>query len=193
MKPATPDQLRRVPGNSALARLSEAQRAELYAWLNEAAPGHGYDGAVAKCAAWGVKVTRTPVWKWHRRQLQADYLERREKAAQWTQDRDAPADVDRQTRSLLNELLAQGNAALVAGCDPESVKTIVEMATGLIQANATDRRVGQSGESLRLAREKFEAQERRNREAREALTRAAERGGLSAEARAEIEKAMGLL
>lgn len=47
--------------------------------------------------------------------------------------------------------------------------------------------------SLRLAREKFEAAEARLNAARDAMARLDASGGLSAEARAEIEKAMGIL
>lgn len=48
-------------------------------------------------------------------------------------------------------------------------------------------------EALKLQREKFEAAESRLKAAREAVARLNEAGGLSEEARAEIEKAMGVL
>jgi len=48
-------------------------------------------------------------------------------------------------------------------------------------------------ENLRLAREKFEAAEARLNAARDAMQRLNDSGGLSPEARAEIEKAMGIL
>jgi hypothetical protein len=50
-----------------------------------------------------------------------------------------------------------------------------------------------AGESLALAREKFEAAERRLSAARDAMARLNESGGLTPEARAEIERAMGVL
>jgi len=50
-----------------------------------------------------------------------------------------------------------------------------------------------AGDQLRLQREKFEAAERRIQAAREAVARLNESGGLSAEGRAEIERAMGVL
>jgi len=50
-----------------------------------------------------------------------------------------------------------------------------------------------AGDALTLAREKFEAAERRMNAARDAMQRLNESGGLTPEARAEIEKAMGVL
>ena len=48
-------------------------------------------------------------------------------------------------------------------------------------------------EQLKLAREKFEAAENRLTAARDAIARLDQSGGITPEARAEIEKAMGLL
>lgn len=88
--------------------------------------------------------------------------------------------------------------------DPESSSTEVKsLAQILMQRGDQDIRRGElalkakaqerAERQLELAREKFEAAERRLSAAREAMERLNEAGGLSPEARAEIEKAMGIL
>ncbi len=88
--------------------------------------------------------------------------------------------------------------------DPESSsKEVKSLAQILMQRGDQDIRRGElalkakaqerAERQLELAREKFEAAERRLSAAREAMERLNESGGLSPEARAEIEKAMGIL
>jgi len=52
---------------------------------------------------------------------------------------------------------------------------------------------GTKEETLRLARQKFESAEARLAAARQTIERLNQSGGLTPEARAEIEKAMGML
>jgi len=95
-------------------------------------------------------------------------------------------------KSLAADLALKGNAS-------DAVKyTVMAMEIGTAQRKAAElelkRRAQETkDEQLKLAREKFEAAEARIAATRKAVERLNQTGGLTAEARKEIEKAMGML
>ena len=91
------------------------------------------------------------------------------------------------------------DAALGTG-DAKKASLYTKMAVAIGEKIATrksleikERAQDTKEEALRLSREKFEASEARLKATREAVARLNESGGLSEEARREIEKAMGML
>lgn len=91
------------------------------------------------------------------------------------------------------------DAALQLG-DAKKAALYTKMAIAIGEKLATrkaleikERAQDTKAETLRLQREKFEAAESRLKAARDAVARLNECGGISEEARVEIEKAMGLL
>jgi hypothetical protein len=98
-------------------------------------------------------------------------------------------------------LKALDQRAFAMAMDPESsgkelknlVKILIDERRDGRRDELRDRQVTAQEEALRLDREKFEAAERRLAAARDTLARLDASGGLSQEARAEIEKAMGVL
>ena len=95
-------------------------------------------------------------------------------------------------QSMAAELALKGNAADAVRLTTMAMQLAAQQ-TAAAELDLKRQRLDQQQDALRLAREKFEAAEARLDAARRAVERLNQAGGLTAEARAEIEKAMGIL
>lgn len=181
---------------AALAAITPEQADELFDRLRTMP----YYAAVAWVAqTWGLTVSISGLRRWWQREsaarARADLRSAIRASEQFDKDLDARA-LDQRAAHALRAAFWQ---AVTAG-DAAAVKTFGAM---VLDYNADGRGVAEieikrqaqatRDEQLRLARDKFEAAESRLSAAKAAVERLNQSGGLTAEARAEIEKAMGML
>lgn len=180
------------------AHLTEAQRWQAYDLFRRSP---WYEVAEWAAAEFGLEraPARSAMYRWAARmrgQESARRIERavaaRDEAGALVAARTDDADTIAAYKALAQELALSGDA--------ETARTYTRMALDLaaaqtkraeleLKAAAQETKDAQ----LKLAREKFEAAEARIRAASAAVERLRDAGGISEEARREIEKAMGLL
>ncbi len=168
--------------------------------LEEACRTMSYVDAVAWARAeLGIATSPASLCRWYQRRQAELTRGRLRRAVKASEDFDAALDARDLDRRAAMALRAAYWEAVQSG-DLESITRLGKL---VLDYNASDRGAEEfalkqraqvtKDEQLRLAREKFEASEARLNAARETLKRLDASGGLSAEARAEIEKAMGVL
>jgi hypothetical protein len=181
------------------ASLTDAQRWTIYARFRRA-PWFQVSKWIAEEYALEAP-SRTALYRWAARMrgLESAYrIEQAITAREEAGDLAAAAGQDDALRIEAYKAMAQ-EIALRTG-DASSAGKFLKMALGLAAAQTKRAELqlkaaaqGTKDEALRLAREKFEALERRAAAARDALVKAAAGAGLTPEARKQIEEAMGLL
>lgn len=181
------------------ASLDEAQRWRAYAQFRRA-PWFEVSAWVA--AEFGLPPpSRTSLYRWAARMRALESAHRIEQAITAREEVGALAAVSGQSdlkqieayKAMAAEIAMRTGDATTAG-------RYVEMALGLAAAQAKRQELDLKARAqetkdaaLALAREKFEAAERRLQSARDTVARLNATGALTPEARAEIEKAMGVL
>mgnify|MGYP003585960881 FL=1 len=180
------------------ADLSDAQRWQAYDQFRRSA---WYE--VAEWVKTEFSLKRAPgrnaLYRWAKRMREDESAHRIEQAVQARDEigalantAAADADLVDAYKSLAADLALKGNAA-------DAVKyTVMAMEIGNATRKAAElelkRRAQETkDETLKLSREKFEAAEQRIAATRKAVERLNQTGGLTEEARREIEKAMGML
>ncbi len=188
--------MRKDRTDSPLAALDDAQRDALYAALSS----QSY-GAAVKWAAenLGVETSVAALARWRSRQASARLQRQLRQSVEASAAFDAKVDQEVLDRRMGNALKSAFFAAVSSG-DAEAIidfaQTAMEHNRGerakvelQIRRQAQDTRRA----ALELLQKKFEASEARLAASRDAVARLSQSGGLTPEARAEIEKAMGLL
>lgn len=181
---------------SRLAALSEEQADQLYELLR-AAP---YFSAVRHCAKeWGIATSVSGLRRWWKRESERRMKTDLRTAIAASKKFDSDLDGRALDARATNALRAAFWGAL-ANRDTDSIATlgklVLDYNAGALKASELElkeRRIDQQAETTRLAREKFEATEARLNAAADTLKRLEQAGGLTAEGRAEIERAMGLI
>lgn len=180
------------------ADLTEAQRWQAYD-LFRRSPWY----AVAEWAHKEFGLRRAPgrgaLYRWARRMRQDESAHRIEQAVQARDEIGALAHTAAADAALIDAYKSLAADLALKGNASDAVKyTVMAMEIGNAQRKAAELELKARAQEtkdaqLRLAREKFEAAEARIAATRKAVERLNQAGGLSAEARKEIEKAMGML
>lgn len=188
--------MRKDRTDSPLAVLTEAQADELFVILQHMPYGRAVEWASEHL---GVETSVAGLARWWGRQSKARMR------AQIRRDIDTSAQFDRiADDSILDDrmrkALKDGFFRFMAADDNAAALEFAKMA---LQANQgghnaakleiSQQRIKQQEDAARLAREKFEAAERRIAATRSAIESLNQTGALTAEARQTIEKAMGML
>ena len=190
----------------------DANKARIDAWdatLTEAQRWQAYDMfrrspwyAVAKWAAEEFSIqqpSRSSLYRWAERMRKDESAHRIEQSIQAREEVGAMANtvatdsklIDAY-KSLATDLALKNNAADAVRFTTMAL-AIAAQSTKQQELDLKKRAQQTKDEALKLAREKFEAAEARLTRTAETLKQLNSTGALSAEARAEIEKAMGML
>jgi hypothetical protein len=180
------------------ADLSDAQRWQAYDLFRRSA---WYE--VAEWVRSEFALTRAPgrnaLYRWARRMREDESAHRVEQAITARDEIGALANTAAADAALIDAYKSLAADLALKGNASDAVKyTVMAMEIGNAQRKAAEldlkRRAQETkDEQLKLAREKFEAAEARIAATRKTLERLNQSGGLTLEARAEIEKAMGIL
>lgn len=179
------------------ADLTEAQRWQAYAQFRRSP---WFEVSAWAAEQYGVPPpSRSALYRWAARMRQQESAHRLEQSITAREEIGTLASAVATDAALIDayktlaaDLALKGNAA-------DAVKfTVMAMELGNGQRKAAElelkaRAQQTKDEALRLAREKFEAAESRLSAARAAVSRLSDAGGLTPEARRQIEEAMGLL
>jgi len=143
--------------------------------------------------------SRAALYRWAKRMRGLESAHRIEQAVQARDEIGALAHTTATDAALIDAYKSMAADLALNGNAKDAVSlTVMAMDIGAAQRKAAElelkaRAQETRDEALKLAREKFEAAEARLSATRETLARLDTSGGLTPEARAEIEKAMGML
>jgi BMFP domain-containing protein YqiC len=188
--------MRKDRPDSPLAALTDAQQDELFAVVNAGSYGRAREWALE---TFGVETSVAALSRWRSRQASRRLQRQLRQSVEASAAFDAKVDQEVLDRRMGNALKSAFFAAVSSG----NADAIIDFAQTAMEHNRGERakvelqirRQAQQTrqQALDLLREKFEASEARLAAARDAVNRLNQSGGLTPEARAEIEKAMGLL
>lgn len=177
----------KIKSDSLYNRMGKELRDEFFGWYLSENPS--YEEMLGWFDQRGLPASNGAVWTLTNKHIATWKIDQAVSAGD--EEADAlPSDVDAKTRErvkalkfdlVMSDLSAQQKLSLLANEVMEDSNAIKR------EANATKK------EALELMRKKFEAAEARITATRDALKKLNQSGGLTPEARAEIEKAMGLL
>jgi len=180
------------------AGLTEAQRWQAY---DQACRSKWYE--VASWAKEEFKLSRAPgrnaVYAWKARMRGNESAHRVEESVRARDEIGALAGTAAADAKLIGAYKSMAADLALRGNAGDAVKftlMAMDLASGQRKAEELElkaRAQATKDAALKLAREKFEAAENRLTAARDAIARLDQSGGITPEARAEIEKAMGLL
>jgi hypothetical protein len=180
------------------APLDEARRWQVYD-LFRRAPWHEVSAWIAK--ELGLEApSRSALYRWAARMRRMESSHRLEQAFQAREEAGALAGAATDEATLVASYRALAADVALKSGDTDAALTYTRMSLALAESQRKKMELDLKARSqetkdaaLRLAREKFEAAEARIKAAAETIKRLGADGGLSAAARAEIEKAMGVL
>jgi hypothetical protein len=188
--------MRKERPDSPLAALTDAQQDELFSVVNQGSYGQAVEWVLEK---FGIATSVASLSRWRSRQARARLRSQLRQSVEASSAFDAAVDQEVIDRRVGNALKSAFFGAVTAG-DP---KTILDFGAAALEFNKGERakreleirRQAQDTKAaaLDLLQRKFDAAEARLSATRDALARLNQSGGLTPEARAEIEKAMGLL
>ena len=188
--------MRKERPDSPLAALTDAQQDELFAVVNSGSYGQAVEWVSTKFA---IATSVASLSRWRSRQARARLRSQLRQSVEASSAFDAKVDQETIDRRVGNALKSAFFSAVSSG----DSKAILDFGQAALDYNHGERAKQELAirkqaqdtreQALALLREKFEAAESRLQAARDAVSRLNQSGGLTAEGRAEIERAMGLL
>jgi len=188
--------MRKEPTNSPLAALTDAQQDELFAVVNSGSYGRAVEWANTK---FGVATSVAALSRWRSRQARSRLKRDLRQSVEASSAFDGIVDQAVIDRRVGNALKSAFFTAVSSG----DSKTILDFGAAALEFNKGERAKNEleirrqaqetRQQALDLLQRKFDAAEARISATRDALARLNQSGGLTPEARAEIEKAMGVM